>query len=233
MAPKQGLRKRPAAGSHETFGDLQPGFLLDDASRLDRRAKQAAMQAAARYPTPNGLSISCICIGQPLVDDRLSPYPEECEPNAERWILPDRPSHIRLAFKWEIFEGGTLSATETASCVVYLKNAEKRGVPLPTGWGPKVADLLDGSLQSAGTFGGPRTYLELVALCVESKCCPAYALIFRYSKTPQCSTKNRQMRPRRRRQCWKSVLPPQNGRFCVQAVCRDGGLSAGQTQVAL
>ena len=32
MSPKQGLRKRPAAGSHETFGDLQPGFLLDDAT---------------------------------------------------------------------------------------------------------------------------------------------------------------------------------------------------------
>ena len=38
-----------------------------------------------------------------------------------------------------------------------------------------------------------------------------FALILRYSKNPQCSTKNRQMRPRRRRQCWKSVRPPQNG----------------------
>ena len=52
MAPKQGVRKRPAAGSHETVGDLQPGVLLDDCTALDRRAKQAAMEAAARYPTP-------------------------------------------------------------------------------------------------------------------------------------------------------------------------------------
>ena len=83
MAPKQGVRKRPAAGSHETFGDLQPGFLLDDVTALGRRAERAATEAASGYPTPNGFSISCICIGQPLVDDKPSPYPEECEPNAK------------------------------------------------------------------------------------------------------------------------------------------------------
>ena len=81
MAPKQGVRKRPAAGSHETFGDLEPGFLLDDRARLDRRASQAAVAAAARYQTPTGVSISCVCIGQPLIDDKPSPHPEECEPN--------------------------------------------------------------------------------------------------------------------------------------------------------
>ena len=54
MAPKQGVRKRPAAGSSETLGDLQPGVLLDDATRLDRRANTAAMEVAARYPTPSG-----------------------------------------------------------------------------------------------------------------------------------------------------------------------------------
>ena len=118
MEPKQGLRKRPAAGSHETFGDLQPGFLLDGATRLDRRAKQAALEAAARYSVRNGFSISCVCIGQPRVDDEPSPYPEECEPNAKHWRLPERPSHIRLAFKWELFEGSSTTATETASCVV-------------------------------------------------------------------------------------------------------------------
>ena len=72
MAPKQGLRKRPAAGSHESFSDLQAGFLLDGATRLDRRAKQAAMEAATRYPARNGFSISCVCIGQPRVDDEIS-----------------------------------------------------------------------------------------------------------------------------------------------------------------
>mgnify|MGYP003317523840 CR=1 FL=1 len=92
MAQKQGVRKRPAAGSHETFGDLQRGLLLDDATRLGRRATQAAMKAAARYPTPNGFSISCVCIGQPLVDDKPSPNPEECGPNAERW--KNKPSKI-------------------------------------------------------------------------------------------------------------------------------------------
>ncbi len=152
MAPKQGMRKRPAAGSNETVGDLQHGFLLDDGAALDRRAKQAATEAAARYPTPKGFSISCICIGQPRVGDKPSPYPEECEPNAERWILPDRPSYIRLAFKWEILEGPSVSAIEAASCVVRLTNAAQRGVPLPTGWGPKVAALLDGSLRTKGTF---------------------------------------------------------------------------------
>ena len=148
MAPKQGVRKRPAAGSNETLGDLQPGVLLDDATRLDRRANKAAMEAAARYPTPGGFSISCICIGQPRVDDRPSPYPEECEPNPKHWLLPERPSHIRLAFRWEIFEGRPTTATEAASCVVWLNNAEKQGVPLPSGWEPKVAALLDGDLQT-------------------------------------------------------------------------------------
>ena len=152
MAPKQGMRKRPAAGSNETVGDLQPGLSLGDGAALDRRAKRAATEAAARYPTPNGFSISCICIGQPRIDDNTSPYPEECEPNAERWNLPDRPSHIRLAFKWEILEGPSVSAIEAASCVVRLNNATQRGVPLPAGWGPKVAALLDGSLQTKGTL---------------------------------------------------------------------------------
>ena len=99
MAPKQGVRKRPAAGSHETFGDLQPGFLLDDATRLERRDAQAAREAAAQYPTPNGFSISCVCIGQPRVDDKPSPSSEECEPNAKQWLLSSWPSRIRLAFK--------------------------------------------------------------------------------------------------------------------------------------
>ena len=77
---------------------------------------------------------------------RHTPHPEERESNPKHWLLPERPSHIRLAFKWEIFEGGSTTATEAASCVVRLDNAEKQGVPLPAGWGPKVADLLDGSL---------------------------------------------------------------------------------------
>ena len=127
MAPKHGVRKRPAAGSHETFGDLQPGFLFDDATALDRRAKRAATEAASRYPTPNGFSISCVCIGQPLVDDKASPYPEECEPNAKRWTLRkgEWPSQIRLAFKWEIWEGPSFSASEAATCIVHLNNAEQ------------------------------------------------------------------------------------------------------------
>ena len=146
MAPKQCPRKRPAAGSYETFGDLQPGFLLDDATRLDRRAKQAAMEAAARYPMPNGCSISCVCIGQPRVDEQRSPHSEDCEPNSKYWRLPEWPSQIRLAFKWELFQGRSTTATEAASCVVRLDKTGQQGVPLPAGWGPKVADLLDGSL---------------------------------------------------------------------------------------
>ena len=128
MVLKQGMRKRPAAGSHETLCDLQPGFLLDDATALDRRAKRAATEAASKYPTPNGFSISCVCIGQPLVDDKPSPYPEECEPNSGRWIIPKGkwPSQIRLAFKWEILGGPSALAIEMASCVVQLNNAEER-----------------------------------------------------------------------------------------------------------
>ena len=170
MVPKQGMRKRPAAGSHETLCDLQPGFLLDDATALDRRAKRAATEAASKYPTPNGFSISCVCIGQPLVDDKPSPYPEECEPNAGRWIIPkdERPSQIRLAFKWEILEGPSASAIESATCVVHLNKAVQQGVPLPAGWGPKVAALLDGSAQAAGELRGLSQLLELVVLCVES-----------------------------------------------------------------
>ena len=55
-------------------------------------------------------------------------------------------------------------AIEAASCVVHLNNAEQRGVPLPAGWGPKVAALLDGSAQAAGTLRGLGLLLELVAL---------------------------------------------------------------------
>ena len=175
MVPKQGMRKRPAAGSHETFCDLQPGFLLDEAAALDRRAKRAATEAASKYPTPNGFSISCVCIGQPLVDDKPSPYPEECEPNSGRWIIPKgkRPSQIRLAFKWEILEGPSASVIESATCVLHLNNAVRRGVPLPTGWGQKVADLLDGSAQTAGMLRRPRLLLEFVAVRTESMSWPA------------------------------------------------------------
>ena len=163
MAPKQGVRKRPAAGSHETFRDLQPGFLIDDATALDRQAKRAAREAASRYPMPDGVSISCVCIGQPLVDDKPSPYPEECEPNAGRWIIPkdERPSRIRLAFGWEILEGPAASVIDSATCVVHLNNAVRQGVPLPTGWGQKVADLLDGSALPAGVLRIPYPPLEL------------------------------------------------------------------------
>ena len=93
------------------------------------------MEAAARYPMPSGCSISCVCIGQPRVAGEPSPYPEECEPNPKHWLLPKRPSQIRLAFKWEIFKGCSTTATEAASCVVWLNKAEQHGVPLPAGWG--------------------------------------------------------------------------------------------------
>ena len=152
MAPKRVTRKRPAAGADEPFGSLRPGFLLDDLSALRQRADLAAKDAAARYPTPNGVSIVCICIGQPRIEGESSPYTEDCEPNANRWILPERATRICLAFRWEIFEGGTFAATESGSCVVSLMNAEQQGVPLPTGWGPKVAALLDGSLQTKGAL---------------------------------------------------------------------------------
>ena len=175
MAPKQGARKRPAAGSHETFSDLQPGFLLDEAAALGRRAKRAATEAASKYPTPDGFSISCVCIGQPLVDDKPSPYLEECEPNAGRWIIPKDgwPSQIRLAFKWEILEGPSASATESATCVLHLNHAVRRGVPLPTGWGQKVADFLDGSAQTTGMLRRPRLLLEFVSMRTESMSWPA------------------------------------------------------------
>ncbi len=169
MAPKQGSRKRPAAGSHETFCDLQPGFLIDDATALDRQAKLAATEAASRYPMPDGFSISCVCIGQPLVDDKPSPYPEECEPSAGRWIVPKdkRPSQIRLAFKWDILEGPSASDIESATCVVHLNHAVRRGVPLPAGWGQKIADLLDGSAQPAGVLRISCMLLEFVPVCVK------------------------------------------------------------------
>ena len=152
MAPKRVTRKRPAAGADEPFGALRPGFLLDDLSALRQRADLVAKDAAARYPTPTGVSIICTCIGQPRIEGASSPYPEDCEPNANYWKPPGRATHICLAFRWEIYEGGAFAATESASCVVSLKKAEQQGVPLPTGWGPKVAALLDGSLQTKGTL---------------------------------------------------------------------------------
>ena len=152
MAPKRVTRKRPAAGADEPFGALRPGFLLDDLSALRQRADLAAKDAAARYPTPTGFSIICTCIGQPRIEGASSPYPEDCEPNANYWKPPGWATRICLAFRWEIYEGGAFAATESASCVASLKKAEQRGVPLPTGWGPKVAALLDGSLQTKGTL---------------------------------------------------------------------------------
>ena len=59
MVPKQGMRKRPAAGSNETLCDLQPGFLLDDATALDRRAKRAATEAAYMC-IQDALEMSCM-----------------------------------------------------------------------------------------------------------------------------------------------------------------------------
>ena len=97
---------------------------------------------------------------------------EECEPNPKHWLLPKWPSQVRLAFKWEIVEGCSTTATEAASCVVRLDKAENQGVPLPTGWGPKVAALLDGSLQSKGTLRGLSAPLELLAQCIASVCWP-------------------------------------------------------------
>ena len=110
MAPKRVTRKRPAAGADEPFGSLRPGFLLDDLSALRQRADLAAKEAAARYTTPNGVSIVCICIGQPRIEGESSPYTEDCGPNANRWTLPERATHICLAFRWEIFEGGAFVA---------------------------------------------------------------------------------------------------------------------------
>ena len=152
MAPKRVTRKRPAAGADEPFGALRPGFLLDDLSALRQRADLAAKDAAARYPTPTGVSIICTCIGQPRIEGASSPYPEEIEPNANYWKPPRWTTRIRLAFRWEIYEGGAFAATESGSCVLSLNKAEQHGVPLPTGWGPKVAALLDGSLQTKGTL---------------------------------------------------------------------------------
>ena len=152
MAPKRVTRKRPAAGADEPFGVLRPGFLLDDLSALRQRADLAAKDAAARYPTPTGFSIICTCIGQPRIEGASSPYPEDCEPNANYWKPPGWATRICLAFRWEIYEGGAFAATESGSRVVSLKKAEQQGVPLPTGWGPKVAALLDGSLQTKGTL---------------------------------------------------------------------------------
>ena len=56
--------------------------------------------------------------------------PQECDRNPERWVLPQNATKVRLAFEWDIIEDGEVLATESASRVVRLDHAEKRGVPL-------------------------------------------------------------------------------------------------------
>ena len=64
MAPKQGVRKRPAAGSHETLFDMQPGFPLEDASARSPVLHKSIVfdEQSVQIPPPDHARSGAACI---------------------------------------------------------------------------------------------------------------------------------------------------------------------------
>ena len=96
--------------------------------------------------------IGCWCIGQPRDGEALDPAIEDCNWDPELWILPERPSQIRLGFFWYIAKRGReqLEHESAWSCVVRLDNAEHQGVPLPSDFAPEVAAVLEADAKDQG-----------------------------------------------------------------------------------
>ena len=137
------------------------GLPEDDRMALYRRAEAAAKKAAAGYETQGDLVIGCMCMGQPLDEEEPIPQLEGCKRHPDLWTLPQRPSHIGLAFAWFIAKRGreTVEYEAAWSCVVHLHHAEQRGVPLPSDFAPQVAAVLEADAKSKGALPADRLRL--------------------------------------------------------------------------
>ena len=139
----------PFCGAGKVFL-LRRGRQKADPQSLCERAVVAAKAAAARYDTPEGTLIDCFCLGQPHDDEEPAPLLEECTWNPDLWKLPPQSGQVRLAFLWHIMIGHRVE--EADSCVVRLKDAERRGVPLPPLLAPMATELLDARAQEKGAL---------------------------------------------------------------------------------
>ena len=127
--------------------------------------------------------ILCSLAGQPRNAGETPLLLDDIESNPELWVLPAWATHARLAFKWEITEGGNAQPRKCGFCVISLKKAEQRGVPLPTGWAPEVAALIDidalnhGVMASHSCQPSPvdQSAVRPEALSQENKLCAANA----------------------------------------------------------
>ena len=137
------------------------GLPEDDRMALYRRAEAAAKKAAAGYETQGDLVIGCMCMGQPRDEEEPIPQLEGCKRHPDLWTLPQRPSHIRLAFAWFIAKRGreTVEHESAWSCVVRLDLAEQRGVPLPSDFAPQVAAVLEADAKDKGALPADRLRL--------------------------------------------------------------------------
>ena len=129
-----------------------------DPQALGQRAEAVAKAAAARYATPDGTLIDCMCIGQPHDDEEPAPLLEECTQRPELWKLPPKVGRIRLAFLWHIIKGHRVDGAD--SCVVRLDDAERQGVPLPPDLAPMVAEMIDSGAKDEGAL--PASQASLV-----------------------------------------------------------------------
>ena len=147
---------------------------------LYRRAEAAARKAAAGYETQGDLVIGCMCIGQPHDAEEPIPQLEGCKRHPDHWTLPQRPSHIRLAFLWFIAKRGRERVEHESawSCVVRLDLAEERGVPLPPDFAPEVAAVLEVDAKDKGTLPADR-------LCLEGQLCSSDRVMARAANAGQ------------------------------------------------
>ena len=120
-----------------------------DPELLRRRAEAAADAAALRYKDSCGGRVYCTLVGELRLEPEEWPQLSDCEPDPQRWRIPDRADRIRLLFKWDIIEHGRLNDSDNS--VVTLNNAEQHGVPLPEGWERIIADVADRVAAPAGT----------------------------------------------------------------------------------
>ena len=121
-----------------------------DRQSLLRRAEAAAKSAALRYSETCGGAVRCTFAGQPRDQYYESFAATDCVADPQVWIIPRWADRIRLAFKWDIFEEGSVIPTESDNVIVSLKDAEQQGVPLPTSWAPLLEELADSVSKSKG-----------------------------------------------------------------------------------
>ena len=126
----------------EGAGSVDPQALRD-------RAEAAAKAAALRYNETCGGFVRCTLIGQPRC--KGTPRPADCEVDPQAWEIPRWADRIELLYKWDIMEEGCVIPAHSDNCVVCLKKAEQRGVPLPDEWDRHIVELADSMSAAAGS----------------------------------------------------------------------------------